>query len=115
MEFATRLCRPGDERVLSVVAQATILETYAGITNGSDLVTYVNAELSPADFSRMLADDRIRLWIADGFRDTSAIVRDEGNRIMGRTNERFHTTRDGHGNLVSSNSSDPGLLLRRKK
>jgi hypothetical protein len=54
MEFATRLCRPGDERVLSLVAQATILETYAGITNGGDLVTYVNAELSPADFSRML-------------------------------------------------------------
>jgi ribosomal protein S18 acetylase RimI-like enzyme len=65
MDFATRLCRPGDERVLSLVAQATILETYAGITDGSDLVTYVNAELSPADFSRMLADNRIRLWIAE--------------------------------------------------
>lgn len=64
MEFATRLCKPGDEKVLSLVAQATILETYAGITDGSDLVAYVNAELSPANFSRMLADDRMRLWIA---------------------------------------------------
>jgi ribosomal protein S18 acetylase RimI-like enzyme len=65
MKFATRLCRPGDERVLSLVAQATILETYAGITKGSDLVTYVNAELSPEHFSRMLSDDGIRLWIAE--------------------------------------------------
>jgi hypothetical protein len=50
-----------------------------------------------------------------GFSDASAVVRDEGNRITGRTSERFHTTRDGHGNLVSINSSDPGLLIGHKK
>jgi hypothetical protein len=53
--------------------------------------------------------------VTHGFSDTSAVVRDEGNRINGRTSERFHTTRDGHGNLVSANSSDPGLLIGRKK
>jgi len=53
--------------------------------------------------------------VTTGFADTSAVVRDEGNRISGRTNERFHTTRDAHGSLVSINSSDPGLLIRRKK
>jgi hypothetical protein len=53
--------------------------------------------------------------ITTGFTDSSAVVRDEENRISGRTNERFHTTRDAHGNLVSSNSSDAGLLIRRKK
>jgi hypothetical protein len=30
--------------------------------------------------------------VTTGFSDTSAIVRDEGNRISGRTNERFHTS-----------------------
>jgi ribosomal protein S18 acetylase RimI-like enzyme len=65
MEFATRPCKPGDEKALSLVAQATILETYAGITNGDDLTRYVTAELTEADFSRMLADDRIRAWIAE--------------------------------------------------
>ena len=40
------------------------------------------------------------------FSDTSSVVRDESNRITGRTNELFHTTRDGHGSLVSINSSD---------
>ena len=38
--------------------------------------------------------------VTTGFSDTSSVERDEGNRIIGRTNERFHTTRDGHGNLV---------------
>ena len=53
--------------------------------------------------------------ITTGFTDSSAVVRDEGNRVSGRTSERFHTTRDEHGNLVSINSSDPGLLIGRKK
>jgi len=53
--------------------------------------------------------------VTTGFTDSSAVVRDEGNRVSGRTNERFHTTRDEHGNLVSINSSDPGLLIGRKK
>jgi diamine N-acetyltransferase len=66
MEFHTRLCRPGDELALSLIAQATILETYAGITNGADLVKYVTSKLfSVGDFSQMLADDRSRAWVAE--------------------------------------------------
>ena len=52
--------------------------------------------------------------VTAGFSDTSAVVRDEDNRIAGRSSERFQTTRDEHGNLVSTNSSDPGLLIRKK-
>ena len=44
---------------------------------------------------------------------TSSVVRDESNEITGRTSERFGTTRDGHGNLVSINSADPGLLIKK--
>ncbi len=58
---------------------------------------------------------RIIASVTTGFSDSTAVVRDEGNRITGRTNERFHTTRDARGSLVSINSSDPGLLIRRKK
>jgi GNAT superfamily N-acetyltransferase len=65
MEFTTRVCRPGDENALSLVAQATILETYAGISDGDDLVTYVDAESSVADFGRMVASEHIRAWIAE--------------------------------------------------
>lgn len=43
------------------------------------------------------------------------IVKDEHEQIVGTTSERFHTTRDEHGGLVSINSADPGLLINRKK
>jgi hypothetical protein len=43
------------------------------------------------------------------------IIRDEHERVVGTTSERFHTTRDEHGGLVSINSADPGLLINRKK
>ena len=52
--------------------------------------------------------------VTTGFSDTSAVVRDEDNRIAGRTTERFGTTRDSQGKLVSINSADPGLLIGRK-
>jgi hypothetical protein len=53
--------------------------------------------------------------VTSGYDDRSAVVRDEQNQIAGRTSERFHTTRDNRGNLVSTNSPDPGLLINRKK
>ena len=53
--------------------------------------------------------------VTTGFSDESAVVRDEDGDTLGRTSDRFHTTRDAHGNLVSLNTSDPGLLINRKK
>ena len=53
--------------------------------------------------------------VTNGFDDTTAVTRDDHNKITGRTNDRFHTTRDEHGKLVSINSADPGLLINRKK
>jgi hypothetical protein len=52
--------------------------------------------------------------VTTGHSDTSAVVRDEANRIEGRTSGRFHTTRDSSGKLVSINSADPSLLIRKK-
>ena len=46
---------------------------------------------------------------------TSEVVRDEHNEITGRTSERFNTTRDEHGQLVSINTADPGLLIGQHK
>jgi hypothetical protein len=43
------------------------------------------------------------------------IVKDEHEQIVGTTSERFHTTRDEHGGLVSINSANHGLLINRKK
>ena len=66
---------------------------------------------------RYIRDGRNRLIgsITTGYDDTSSVVRDEHDQILGRTSDRFHTTRDKTGNLLSINSSDPGLLIGRKK
>jgi hypothetical protein len=50
-----------------------------------------------------------------GYSDRSELVRDSDNQIAGRTSGTFNTTRDRDGSIVSVNSSDPGLLIRRKK
>jgi len=59
--------------------------------------------------------NRIIGSVTNGFDDTTVVTRDEHNKITGRTNDRFHTTRDSNGRLVSINTSDPGLLINRKK
>jgi hypothetical protein len=43
------------------------------------------------------------------------LARDEHEHIAGWSSERFNTTRDEHGKLVSINHADPGLLIGRKK
>jgi len=58
---------------------------------------------------------RITASVTTGYGDSSSIVRDRRNQITGRTNERFNTVRDAHGNLLSANSADPGLVIGRKR
>lgn len=53
--------------------------------------------------------------VTSGYDDESAVVRDAQNQIVGRTSDRFSTTRDAHGNLASIDTSDPGLLIHPKK
>jgi hypothetical protein len=66
---------------------------------------------------RYIRDGKNRIVgsVTSGFAAESTVVRDEHEKIIGRTSEKFHTTRDEHGGLVSTNSSDPGLLINRKK
>jgi len=63
-DVVIRACEPRDEQALSLVAQATILETYAGIIDGVDLVGYVSEEQTVADFAQ-LGSDRVRAWLAE--------------------------------------------------
>lgn len=52
--------------------------------------------------------------VTTGYSDTSSVVRDGRNQITGRTSDKFGTTRDSSGKLVSINSADPGLLIRKR-
>ena len=73
MDFRLRRCGPGDEIALSLIGQATILETYAGITEGADLYAYATKTLSVESFRELLADDRACAWIVETEVGTCAI------------------------------------------
>ncbi len=54
--------------------------------------------------------------VTTGFEGSfETLVRDEHDHVIGSVSERFGTTRDGQGKLVSVNTADPGLLFDRKK
>lgn len=52
--------------------------------------------------------------ITSGYTDGTTTVRDSGGRVLGHTSDKFHTTRDAAGRLVSTNLADAGLLIRKK-
>lgn len=52
--------------------------------------------------------------VTTGFSDGSTTVRDKSGRILGHTSDRFSTTRDAAGRLVSTNTASPGLLIKKK-
>ena len=66
---------------------------------------------------RFVRDGRNRVIasVTSGFSGGEEVVRDENNRIVGRTSPKFHVTRDLHNNLVSLNTADAGLLIKGKK
>jgi hypothetical protein len=45
------------------------------------------------------------------FSNGDSVVRDSHGKILGRANSRLNNTRDAHGNLVSTNTDDSGLLF----
>ena len=57
---------------------------------------------------------RIIASVTSGFSDETEIVRDENNHITGKVNHRFGNTRDAQGSLISVDTADPSLLIKRK-
>jgi YD repeat-containing protein len=49
--------------------------------------------------------------VTTGYAGGSSIVRNEEGRLLGRTSELFHNTRDAQGRLISVNTADGGLLF----
>jgi YD repeat-containing protein len=49
--------------------------------------------------------------VTSGFAGESSLVRDAEGRLLGKTSEKFHSTRDSQGKLVSVNTADGGLLF----
>jgi YD repeat-containing protein len=55
--------------------------------------------------------NRIVGSVTSGYAGGSSIVRDAEGRLLGKTSEKFHSTRDAEGRLVSINTPDAGLLF----
>jgi hypothetical protein len=51
--------------------------------------------------------------ITSDYDDETQIVRDANNHIAGKVHHRFKNTRDAHGNFVSVDTADPGLLIEK--
>jgi diamine N-acetyltransferase len=73
MRFLLRTCVPGDEIALSLIGQATILETYAGISEGTDLYAYVREEFTAERLATLLKSDRSRAWLIEAEPGRSAV------------------------------------------
>ena len=54
----------GDEEALSLVGQATFLETFAGVLDGTAIVSHCVAAHAPKRYRRWLEDPFCALWLA---------------------------------------------------
>lgn len=65
MTITIRCCAPGDARALSLVGQATILDTYAQVLPLSDLLAHCDGPHGVAHYADWLARPDHRLWLAE--------------------------------------------------
>ena len=64
---------------------------------------------------KFIRDGRNKLIgsVTSGYADNTEVVRDTEGKLLGKTNRRFSTTRDARGKLVSIDTPNAGLLLRK--
>jgi ribosomal protein S18 acetylase RimI-like enzyme len=62
---AIRKCRPGDEAALSLLGQATFLETFAGVISGRDILGHCAREHSADKYVSWLNDPASAVWVAE--------------------------------------------------
>lgn len=65
MDVNIRSCGPGDAGALSLVGQATFLETYAEVLPRADILSHCAHEHGPSRYAAWLALPDHQLWIAE--------------------------------------------------
>jgi diamine N-acetyltransferase len=63
--FDIRRANPGDERSLSFLGQATMLQTYAGIISARNLNDLIETEQTREDYRALLVDPDVSIWLAE--------------------------------------------------
>ena len=64
-EVSIRRCTLGDEIALSLLGQATFLESFAGILDGKDILAHCASQHSPTVYQGWLKQDGTTIWIAE--------------------------------------------------
>lgn len=60
-----RKCNPGDETALSIIGQATFLDTFAGVLPGKDILRHCARQHSIEKYAAWLRDSDSAVWIAE--------------------------------------------------
>jgi GNAT superfamily N-acetyltransferase len=63
--YSLRVCQPGDEQALSLVASASFLEAFAGTLDGPDILAHCLQNNSVAKYMAWLADPAVRIAVAE--------------------------------------------------
>jgi ribosomal protein S18 acetylase RimI-like enzyme len=64
VEIEIRKAHAGDEDALSLVGQATFLETFSGVLDGRAIIEHCRKAHSPAQYLHWLHDARSAVWLA---------------------------------------------------
>ena len=65
IDFSIRRALPADQYRLSLIGQATFLESFADILPGSDIMLHCRTQHSLADYETRLASTGHALWLAE--------------------------------------------------
>jgi len=60
-----RKCRPGDQFALTLVSQATFLETFGGVLSGKGIVEHCSKAYSPKIYGEWIDDPNYHLWLVE--------------------------------------------------
>ncbi len=63
--IAIRRCAPGDESALSIIGQATFLDTFAGVLSGKDILGHCVRQHSSEKYEAWLRGAASAVWIAE--------------------------------------------------
>ncbi|UNK48555.1 GNAT family N-acetyltransferase [Lysobacter sp. S4-A87] len=64
VDVEVRRARVGDEDALSLVGQATFLETFSGVLDGTAIAEHCRKAHSPSQYLHWLGDARSAVWLA---------------------------------------------------
>lgn len=64
-DIQLRPCVDGDEDALSLIGQATFLETFAGVLSGRDILSHCAVAHSAGTYRSWLGNPSCKLWVAE--------------------------------------------------